>query len=203
MPNTNNDDSSDSSSSKKFMSKLHDGTLPAKDLVFNSPGQFNPSTAASNNSNNSNNKKDGEKETDTTSPSSSLSLIQYIEDTNALKLRCQRSRYDELEQKHYYSNTLLGIADSSQHSDDSIEKQLNSVLPPTSGAVGGGEVATSPISSLVANNKMHHVAPGDDPLSALLGDSSSAGAAASQPNNKGIFGFPKPKRNMKKTSPNF
>ena len=207
MPNTNNNDSSDSSSfasssnlaSKKSMSKLNDGTLPAKDLVFNSPGQFNPSTAISNNSNNS---KDGEKETDSTSSSSS-SLIQYIEDTNALKLRCQRSRYDELEQKHYYSNTLLGIADSSQHSDDSIEKQLNSVLPPTGAAVGGSEVATSPISSLVANNKMHHVAPGDDPLSALLGDSSSAtAAAASQPNNKGIFGnFPKPKRNnMKKTS---
>jgi hypothetical protein len=200
MPNTNNNDTA---SSKKSMSKLHDGTLPAKDLVFNSPGQFNPSTATSNNSNNSNNSKDGEKETDSTSSSSS-SLLQYIEDTNALKLRCQRSRYDELEQKHYYSNTLLGIADSSQHSDDSIEKQLNSVLPPTGAAVGSSEVATSPISSLVANNKMHHVAPGDDPLSALLGDSSSAGAAgaaASQTNNKGIFGFPKPKRNMKKTSP--
>ena len=204
MPNTNNNDSSDSSSFASNLaaaaaavattasSKRSDGTLPAKDLVFNSPGQFNPSTATSNGNSNSNNNSsssnnDGEKETNSSSSSSSSSsLLKYIEDTNALKLRCQRSRYDELEQKHYYSNTLLGIADSSHHSDDSIEKQLNSVLPPPTTAVGSSEVATSPISSLVANNKVHHVAPGDDPLSALMGY---------------VGNFPKPKRNMKKTPP--
>ncbi|KAL9182512.1 hypothetical protein ACHAXT_013164 [Thalassiosira profunda] len=69
-------------------------------------------------------------------------LLKSVEETNALKLRCQRSRYDELEKKHYWKSTPMGIADEAKDKGEA-------------GAVD-------------KNGGLHHVAPGDDPLSALL-----------------------------------
>jgi hypothetical protein len=38
-------------------------------------------------------------------------ILKSIEDLNALKLRCQRSRYDDIETAHYWSSTPTSIAD--------------------------------------------------------------------------------------------
>jgi len=73
-------------------------------------------------------------------------LLKSIEDLNALKLRCQRSRYDELEKKHYWKSTPTVIADETNANGSSF----NSGSEHTE---GGG---------------LHHVAPGDDPLSGAL-----------------------------------
>ena len=72
-------------------------------------------------------------------------LLKSIENTNALRLRLQRSRYGELEKKHYWSSTIMGIADGGGMGgsglDDSMERE----------GVG-----------------VHHVARGEDPLSSFL-----------------------------------
>jgi len=44
--------------------------------------------------------------------------VGQIEDTNALRLRFQRSRYDELEERHYWKNSPIGIAEASEDSSD-------------------------------------------------------------------------------------
>jgi len=77
-------------------------------------------------------------------------LLKSIEDLNALKLRCQRSRYDELEKKHYWKSTPVSIADETN----------NGAAGTGSNAVDNGDRAQL--------EGLHHVAPGDDPLSALL-----------------------------------
>lgn len=87
------------------------------------------------------------------------SQLKSIEEANALKLRFQRSRYEELEKKHYWSHTPIGIAaktDSNSGHHDSAKS----------------ETATT----------TQHVAKGDDPLSALL-DSTH------QEERSSLFGF--------------
>ena len=44
--------------------------------------------------------------------------IGQIEDTNALRLRFQRSRYDDLEERHYWKNSPMGIAEASEDSSE-------------------------------------------------------------------------------------
>ena len=74
-----------------------------------------------------------------------LSQLKTIEEVNALKLRFQRSRYEELEKRHYWSHTPVGIAGKT---DNKAAEDVNKA-----------EVATT---------TTQHVAKGDDPLSAFL-----------------------------------
>eukprot|EP00584_Thalassiosira_punctigera_P017574 CAMPEP_0172553006 /NCGR_PEP_ID=MMETSP1067-20121228/47876_1 /TAXON_ID=265564 ORGANISM="Thalassiosira punctigera, Strain Tpunct2005C2" /NCGR_SAMPLE_ID=MMETSP1067 /ASSEMBLY_ACC=CAM_ASM_000444 /LENGTH=241 /DNA_ID=CAMNT_0013341099 /DNA_START=70 /DNA_END=791 /DNA_ORIENTATION=+ len=95
-------------------------------------------------------------------------LLRGIEDLNALKLRCQRSRYDELEKRHYWRSTPVSIADES--SGDGV------------GADAGGGTHLE---------GMHHVAPGDDPLSSALLLDKGGGKNNSNPEgekDKRLFG---------------
>ena len=97
--------------------------------------------------------------------SNPTSQLKSIEEANALKLRFQRSRYEELERKHYWSHTPIGIAAKT----DSNSGHHDAAKP---------ETATT----------TQHVAKGDDPLSALLD-------SAHQEERSPIFGFKrKPKR---------
>jgi len=80
-------------------------------------------------------------------------LLKNIEDLNALKLRCQRSRYNELEKKHYWKSTPVSIADETDGGGGGVTDTNNDGSSNTEG--GGG-------------TSMHHVAPGDDPLSSAL-----------------------------------
>lgn len=172
--------------------------LPAKDLIFNRPRHFLVAV---------NNKSSQE---ESSAAAAVASLLQYIEDTNALKLRCQRSRYEELEQKHYYSNTIMGIADGIQQEDSKTTtasaaaageqmKQSSSQLQQSQSHHDVSE-ATSPISSL-AKSKMHHVAPGDDPLSAaLLATSNNNNSNNTNNQGNGMFGFGKGNRHKKNQS---
>jgi len=188
--NTNNTTTTTTADDKKSINHSS-GTLPAKDLIFDSPNQLKEA-----------NKSQEE------SSSAAASLLQYIEDSNALKLRCQRSRYEELEQKHYYSNTIMGIADSSggQQQQQGVEagggggeqqKQPQSSQQQSQQQLPHAAEAASPISSLAGNKT--HVAPGDDPLSALLAASTTTNTTTStyQGGGNGMFGFGKGNRNKK------
>ena len=78
-------------------------------------------------------------------------LYKSIEELNALKIRCQRSRYDELEKKHYWKSTPVGIATDEASINNETQHQQQQQQH-----------------SEERNNNLHHVAYGDDPLSALL-----------------------------------
>eukprot|EP00984_Skeletonema_dohrnii_P023089 scaffold12186_cov150-Skeletonema_dohrnii-CCMP3373.AAC.2 len=188
MPSTDNSSNNTTSTTTDDKKSINhsSGTLPAKDLIFDSPNQLKEA-----------NKSQEE------SSSAAASLLQYIEDSNALKLRCQRSRYEELEQKHYYSNTIMGIADSSsgQQQQGGAEagggeqqKQLQPSQQQQSQQSPHPTEAASPISSLAGNKT--HVAPGDDPLSALLAASNNT-TSTNQSGGNGMFGFGKGNRNKK------
>lgn len=87
-------------------------------------------------------------------------LLKSIENLNALKLRCQRSRYEDIETTHYWKSTPTCIADDTTPVGGVDDKN-------------GAKNAGSHLEGL------HHVAPGDDPLSALV---------QSAANKKGLFG---------------
>ena len=74
-----------------------------------------------------------------------LSQLKTIEEVNALKLRFQRSRYEELEKRHYWSHTPVGIAGKTDNSATDDDNKADAATTTT-----------------------QHVAKGDDPLSALL-----------------------------------
>ncbi|KAL3799965.1 hypothetical protein HJC23_007438 [Cyclotella cryptica] len=80
--------------------------------------------------------------------------LQSIEEVNALKVRFQRSRYEELEKKHYWAYTPVGIAG-------------HSINGSGVGSGGGGASSTTGLNA-ASSSSLHHVARGDDPLSALL-----------------------------------
>lgn len=93
-------------------------------------------------------------------------LMKSIESTNALRLRLQRSRYDELEKKHYWSSTIMGIADGGHRAEDAGEKEGVAI---------------------------HQVARGEDPLSSLLqppnaNDSADGKGKLFGGKGKGVFG---------------
>ncbi|KAL7541659.1 hypothetical protein ACHAXR_011116 [Thalassiosira sp. AJA248-18] len=89
----------------------------------------------------------------TTDSNEKEKLLKSIESLNALKLRFQRSRYDELEKKHYWKSTPTAIADET--ANDGGGNNTNAVDNNNSGGAHNLE-------------GLHHVAPGDDPLSAAL-----------------------------------
>jgi len=100
-------------------------------------------------------------------------LLKSVEDLNALKLRCQRSRYDELEKKHYWKSTPTSIAEESSKEERGVGKN--------------GVDTNANLESL------HHVAPGDDPLSALVQDknppnNSTANKGKSEDKKGKLFG---------------
>ena len=76
-----------------------------------------------------------------------------IEEINALKIRCQRSHYDELEKLHYWKSTPAAIA-SSDNNDTADHHS----------------VGKASVNSSQQTNDLHHrhVSLGDDPLSSLL-----------------------------------
>ena len=76
-------------------------------------------------------------------------IYKSIENLNALKLRFQRSHYDELEKKHYWKSTPTAIADEATSNVDGSDRSPNDVNSQDEG-------------------NLHHVKLGDDPLSALL-----------------------------------
>jgi len=83
-------------------------------------------------------------------------LYKSIEEINALKIRCQRSHYDELEKLHYWKSTPAAIA-SSINNDTADHYSVGKAS-----VAGGREQQT--------NENLHHrhVSLGDDPLSSLL-----------------------------------
>ena len=103
-------------------------------------------------------------------------LYKSIEEINALKIRCQRSHYDELEKLHYWKSTPAAIASS----DNDIDHH----------SVGN----TSQQSKQNDNLHHRHVSLGDDPLSSLLQRKKSnefeGNNDSSKPKEKwgGIFG---------------
>ena len=197
---------------KKSITPSNHGTLPAKDLIFHNPTHLREVASSSvtniNNHGHSNSINNNEEESKEASAAVVASLLQYIEDSNALKLRCQRSRYEDLEKRHYYSNTIMGIANGSGSATTTTATNQQQGGGVDSTTTAGGSTtaeqslqqqqqsqpseAVSPISSLVGN-KLHQVAPGDDPLSALL-------AAPNTNNNNGMFGFGKGNRQKKNQS---
>jgi hypothetical protein len=96
-------------------------------------------------------------------------ILKSIEDLNALKLRCQRSRYEDIETTHYWRSTPTSIADDT--------------------TMGGLDDKNGLKNSGSHLEGLHHVAPGDDPLSALVQSSSGKGLFG----GNGIFGAKKPK----------
>ncbi|KAL7513888.1 hypothetical protein ACHAXN_011613 [Cyclotella atomus] len=96
--------------------------------------------------------------------------LKSIQEVNALKLRFQRSRYEELEKRHYWSHTPVGIAGKTESTQQD----------PTEAATPAATTTTT-----------QHVAKGDDPLSALLD---------SPPEDKGLFGFGAKRRPKKGTA---
>jgi len=98
--------------------------------------------------------KNNTSSSDSSSRDSKEALYKSIEELNALKIRCQRSRYDELEKKHYWKSTPVGIAtdEASINSETQHQQQQQ----------------RQQHSEERNNNNLHHVAYGDDPLSALL-----------------------------------
>ena len=103
-----------------------------------------PTIEAANNNNTSS--------SDSSSRDSKEALYKSIEELNALKIRCQRSRYDELEKKHYWKSTPVGIATDEASINNETQHQQQQQQQ----------------HSEEMNNNLHHVAYGDDPLSALL-----------------------------------
>ena len=77
--------------------------------------------------------------------------VNQIEDTNALRLRFQRSRYDELEERHYWKNSPIGIAEASE--DSSEREGLRHV-----------SIGDDPLSALLNFDK-----PGDESRPKLFG----------------------------------
>ncbi|KAL3827275.1 hypothetical protein ACHAXA_004750 [Cyclostephanos tholiformis] len=101
-------------------------------------------------------------------------LLKSIEDANALGLRCQRSRYDDCETTHYWKCTPTSIAN-----DTTTPVGGRRVVDDgDGGGVGGGGGARR-------MGGMHPVAPGDDPLSALLGDAGDGSEAWDEDGSSG------------------
>ena len=111
-------------------------------------------------------------------------LLKSIEDLNALKLRFQRSRYEELEKKHYWKSTPMGIAQTSTNHCSSFSEYDTMPSNGSKRPNGNEEHNTS-------MNSLHQVAPGEDPLSAFAMNDSKHGGS-----NKfggGLFGGGPPK----------
>ncbi|KAL7548775.1 hypothetical protein ACHAWF_017250 [Thalassiosira exigua] len=118
-------------------------------------------------------------------------FLKSIGEVNALKLRCQRSRYEELERRHYWRSTPVGIASDEAggaRTGTGGEREGCKALDEE-----GGGGALSP-----HLEEPQHVAPGDDPLSSALlsnGGRASGGGKAEdrkQLNFAGIFGGARP-----------
>jgi len=104
-----------------------------------------PSSSSSTTNNNNNKQEEKEK------------LYKSIEEINALKIRCQRSHYDELEKLHYWKSTPAAIA-SSDNNDDTADHY----------SVGKASVAGGKERQQTNDLHHRHVSLGDDPLSSLL-----------------------------------
>lgn len=118
------------------------------------------------------------------------SLLKSIEDANALRLRSQRSRYDDLEKRHYWSSTPMGI-------EGSLDGDGNAVSG--SGAQDNGDRGQYK----EERYGLHHVAKGEDPLSALLnGNGNSSNNNDNSAEGKKPFGFGGNKRNIRSKTTN-
>ncbi|KAL7463919.1 hypothetical protein ACHAXS_004270 [Conticribra weissflogii] len=100
-------------------------------------------------------------------------LLKAIESTNALRLRLQRSRYDDLEKKHYWSGTVLGIVDGGGN-----HHHHHHPPHPYDGETGGS-AAVQPVPR------------GEDPLSSFLpyqANDEGKGGKLFGGKGKGVFG---------------
>ena len=135
--------------------------------LLNTPLPSSTDDHSSSTTNNNNNKEEKEK------------LYKSIEQLNALKIRCQRSHYDELEKLHYWKSTPAAIA-SSDNNDTADHHS----------------VGKASVNSSQQMNDLHHrhVSLGDDPLSSLLQRKKSNEFEINDSSNKpkekwgGIFG---------------
>lgn len=89
---------------------------------------------------------------------------------NALKSRLQRSRYDEIERKHYWQNTIMGVAAGAAGGGGGVGG--NSAANHQGGEGGGGGGIDD--GSDRDGSAMHQVARGEDPLSSLLHNETTA-----------------------------
>jgi hypothetical protein len=89
---------------------------------------------------------------------------------NALTLRCQRSRYEDIEKEHYWkaAATPMSIAGGNTDSDGGDDHRSCSFHDNNIGGVKEGLLL------------LRQVAPGDDPLSALVQQSAAAATATNE-----------------------